>query len=121
MNEDSEVCTVGGETCKFPFIYNVMDDIPYVPSTVLRWFTPDSRFETCTDYQSRGRPWCATKVTSTNRYIRGHWGKCAKCKSGKSDSYNGNYSIYIVSIIYIVVSISILKFFYTNFGVLFCM
>ena len=62
--------------CQFPFIYDLSDDIPYFPATIFRWFTKETTFDTCTDYKRTGRPWCATKVTSTHRYIPGHWGEC---------------------------------------------
>ena len=52
------------------------DDIPYVPTTILRWFSREIKFENCTDYRKSGRRWCATKVTSSNRYVPGYWGEC---------------------------------------------
>ena len=74
--------TVGGPSvgsnCKFPFIYHTWDDIPYVPLTLIRWFSTEKKFESCTnnEYKKDGARWCATKVTSNNRYIPGHWGEC---------------------------------------------
>ncbi len=52
------------------------DDIPYVPSTIFRWFSTERKFENCTDFRSSGISWCATKVTANNRYIPGYWGIC---------------------------------------------
>ena len=80
MTQSNECVTVGGEivgvSCKFTFIYDVWDDIPYVPATILRWFSAPIVFENCTDYRRSGRKWCATKVTSKDRYIPGNWGEC---------------------------------------------
>ena len=76
----NECITTGGKTprlpCKFPFIYDVYYDIPYVPASILRWFSTTVKFETCTDYRMLTTKWCATKVTSGNHYISGHWGTC---------------------------------------------
>ena len=52
------------------------DDIPYVPATILRWFSKEKKFESCTQYRKSGRKWCATKTTSDDRYVPGHWGEC---------------------------------------------
>ena len=66
-----------GVPCKFPFVYDMWDDFPYVPATMIRWFSTERRFENCTDYQKKsGRSWCATKVTPNDRYVPGHWGEC---------------------------------------------
>ena len=80
---DNQCVTVGGkdigEPCKFPFKYDIWDDVPYAPATILRWpwFHKEMVFENCTSYRkSGGRKWCATKVTSSNRYISGYWGEC---------------------------------------------
>ena len=82
--------TVGGNIigreCKFPFIYNKWNDYPYVPASFLRWFPNEIKFESCTDYGNSGRLWCATKVTSDDRYIPGNWGECINspiCMYGK--------------------------------------
>ena len=80
-SSENECITVGGKhvgvACKFPFVYNVFDDIPYVPATLIRWFSTEQRFENCTDYRKKsGRNWCATKTTTNNRYIPGYWGEC---------------------------------------------
>ena len=80
-NQAASNCfTVGGNIighkCKFPFIYNKWDDYPYVPASFLRWFPNEIKFESCTDFRNSGRLWCATKVTSDNRYIPGNWGEC---------------------------------------------
>ena len=50
--------------------------MPYVPVSILRWFSNDIRFDSCTDYKNSGKKWCATKVMSDNRYIDGEWGEC---------------------------------------------
>ena len=79
---DSEVIcvTVGGNIvgrrCKFPFVYNKWNDYPYVPASFIRWFPNEIKFESCTNFRNNGKLWCATKVTSDNRYIPGHWGEC---------------------------------------------
>ena len=68
-----------GASCKFPFIYDMWDDIPYLPFSIFRLLSRKKKFDSCTDYDYRKRPqkrWCATKVTSNNRYIPGHWGEC---------------------------------------------
>ena len=88
LGQNNECTTVGGNdigvTCKFPFVYNMLDDFPYVPATMIRWFSTEQRFENCTDYRKKtGRSWCATRVTSNDRYIHGHWGECP-------DTYNCN-------------------------------
>ena len=65
--------------CQFPFTYYIWDDIPYAPATIVRWpwFSKVIKFENCTTYRQSGTlAWCATKVTSNNRYIPGHWGEC---------------------------------------------
>jgi hypothetical protein len=76
----NECITAGGNTprlpCQFPFIYDIYYDIPYVPASILRWFSTTVKFETCTDYRMLSTKWCATKVTSGNHYISGHWGTC---------------------------------------------
>ena len=76
----SDCFTVGGNIigrkCEFPFIYNKWDDYPYVPASFLRWFPNEIKFERCTDFRNSGRLWCATKVTSDDRYIPGNWGEC---------------------------------------------
>jgi len=81
--KDSQCITVGGNdsgvSCKFPFKYDIWDDVPYAPATIMRWpwFHKQMVFENCTNYRKSGsRPWCATKVTSNNRYISGNWGEC---------------------------------------------
>ena len=75
--QNNECVTLGGETCQFPFIYDRMDDIPYVPATIVRWFFTTKEFKNCADFPNKsGKRWCATKVTSDNRYIPGHWGEC---------------------------------------------
>ena len=101
IDEGKECITVGGSnigaTCKFPFIYNIWDDIPYVPATILRWLSwlsEDITFDYCTDFTivdyaylsiykkfrksliSPGKMWCATKLTADNRYVPGYWGVC---------------------------------------------
>ena len=89
----SSTClTVGGNflglKCQFPFIYNKWNDYPYVPASFLRWFPNEIRFESCTDFRNNGKLWCATKVTSDDRYIPGHWGECLDssiCRTGKVD------------------------------------
>ena len=80
---DNQCITVGGRdigaSCKFPFKYDIWDDVPYAPATILRWpwFHKEMVFENCTNYRkSGGRKWCATKITSSNRYISGYWGEC---------------------------------------------
>ena len=80
---DSQCITVGGNdsgvSCKFPFKYDIWDDVPYAPATIMRWpwFHKQMVFENCTNYRKSGsRPWCATKVSSNNRYISGYWGEC---------------------------------------------
>ena len=83
---DSQCVTVGGNDiglrCKFPFKYDIWEDIPYTSATIIRWlgFHKEIEFENCTSYSYHtsyhGRPWCATKITSNNRYISGHWGEC---------------------------------------------
>merc|ERR1711963_362176 len=77
---NGECITVGGNkvgaSCKFPFVYDLLDDYPYVPATILRWFSPLIKFENCTAFQNSGRNWCATKVTSNGKYVGGHWGEC---------------------------------------------
>ena len=66
-----------GVSCKFPFVYDMWDDFPYVPATVMRRFSSEKRFESCTDYRKKSRrSWFATKTTSNNRYIPSHWGEC---------------------------------------------
>ena len=68
-----------GASCKFPFIYDMWDDIPYLPFSIFRLLSQKKKFDSCTDYDYRKRPkkrWCATKVTSNNRYVPGHWGVC---------------------------------------------
>ena len=76
----NECITNGGKrkgvTCKFPFYYDAWDDIPYAPVSILRWFSHKIRFDSCTDFRNSGRKWCATKVTSENRYVDGEWGEC---------------------------------------------
>ena len=77
----SSICiTVGGnavgERCKFPFIYNKCNAYPYIPSCLARGFSNEIKFESCTDFGNNGKLWCATKVTSDDRYIPGHWGEC---------------------------------------------
>ena len=53
------------------------DDSPYLPVTMIRWFSTEKKFESCTDYNKKtGRKWCATKTTSNDRYVPGHWGEC---------------------------------------------
>ena len=53
------------------------DDFPYVPATMIRWFSTSKRFDNCTDYNKKtGRTWCATKTTSDGQYIPGYWGEC---------------------------------------------
>ena len=81
--------TVGGSIigrkCKFPFIYNKWNDYPYVPASFLRWFPNEIEFESCTAFRNSGRLWCATKVTSDDRYIPGQWGECPDtpiCRTG---------------------------------------
>ena len=83
-----------GVTCKFPFYYETWDDIPYIPTTLLRLFTNSqynlNKFDKCTDYKNNGKKWCATRVTSTNRYISGKWGECpdiieCNCQQGKEN------------------------------------
>ena len=89
--EHSSTCiTVGGNVighkCKFPFIYNKWNDYPYVPASFLRWFPNEIRFESCTDFRNSRRLWCATKVTSDDRYIPGSWGECPDstiCMTGR--------------------------------------
>ena len=58
-----------------------MDAIPYIPTSFLRLFTNSQqnaiKFETCTDYDNDGKKWCATKVTSDNKYVNGFWGECS--------------------------------------------
>ena len=65
-----------GEPCQFPFIYDMWDDFPYVPATIIRWFSKEIKFENCTNYHKSGLSWCATKVGTNNRYIAGNWGEC---------------------------------------------
>ena len=40
--KDNKCITVNGNTpgmpCKFPFIYDVYDDFPYLPASIVRWF-----------------------------------------------------------------------------------
>ena len=44
---------------------------------MIRWFSTEKKFESCTDYNKKtGRKWCATKTTSNDRYVPGHWGEC---------------------------------------------
>ena len=77
-----------GRKCKFPFIYNKWNDYPYVPASFLRWFPNEIKFESCTDFRNSGRLWCATKVTSDDRYIPGNWGECPDspiCRSIRAD------------------------------------
>ena len=89
----SSTCvTVGGKgiglKCQFPFIYNKWNDYPYVPASFLRWFPNEIRFDSCTDFRNDGRLWCATMVTSEDRYIPGNWGECLDsyfCRTGKID------------------------------------
>ena len=74
-----------GRKCKFPFIYNKWNDYPYVPASFLRWFPNEIEFESCTAFRNSGRLWCATKVTSNDRYIPGQWGECPDtpiCRTG---------------------------------------
>ena len=93
-NQETSSCfTVGGNIvghkCKFPFIYNKWDDYPYVPASFLRWFPNEITFESCTDFRNSGRLWCATKVTSDDRYIPGNWGECPDtpiCRRGRGKS-----------------------------------
>ena len=84
--EISSACiTVGGNivghSCKFPFYYSKWNDYPYVPASFLRWFPNGIKFESCTGFGNDGKLWCATKVTSDNRYIPGHWGECPETSS----------------------------------------
>ena len=79
---DSQCITDGGKdigvSCKFPFKYDIWDDVPYAPATIMRWpwFHKQMVFENCTSYRKSGsRPQCATRVTANNRYISGHWGE----------------------------------------------
>ena len=72
-----EVGIHAGVYYKFPFVVNLLDDFPYVPATVMHWFSLEQSFESCTDYRKKsGRSWFATKTTSNNRYIPSHWGEC---------------------------------------------
>ena len=78
---EEECITVGGTQvgvpCKFPFVYDMLDNLPYVPASMIRWFSNEKIFNNCTDYRKNsGRSWCATKTTADNRYIPGHWGEC---------------------------------------------
>ena len=71
--------------CKFPFIYDLWDDVPYFPATILRWFSEERTFHSCTDFKKVEGKWCATKVTSNRRYVPGFWGECPStnaCKTG---------------------------------------
>ena len=79
---DTDCKTIGGNhvgaPCQFPFMYNLWDDMPYIPNIIrysLSILTPN-KFDTCTDYQNSGIKWCATKITSDGHYIPGYWGKC---------------------------------------------
>ena len=66
-----------------------MDQVPYVPATIIRWFSGVRKFENCTDFQNSGTKWCATKVTSDNKYVHGHWGVCPdslQCNNVEGDS-----------------------------------
>jgi len=81
--KDNQCYTIGGQDigakCIFPFKYDIWDDVPYAPASIVRWpwFHKEMVFENCTTYRKPGdRPWCATKVTSNNRYISGNWGEC---------------------------------------------
>ena len=83
VRETLECITVGGNSvgvrCKFPFIYDRWDAIPYAPFSNFRWFSPEQKFDSCTDYnfyKVKRKRWCATKVTPDNRYVPGHWGEC---------------------------------------------
>ena len=101
-NEDREkleCITIGGNyvgvRCKFPFIYDRWDAIPYAPFSNFRWFSPEQRFDSCTDYnfwKLKRKPWCATKVTSDNKYVPGHWGECPD----NIACYNNGGQLYIL-------------------------
>ena len=100
-----DVCiTVGGNdpdvSCKFPFYYDTWDDIPYIPTSLLRVFTKSYRktikFDKCTDYKHNGKKWCATKVTTGNRYIPGSWGECPDSLSCNGNAVGDKINIYLL-------------------------
>ena len=51
-------------------------------------------FDRCTDYKNNGKKWCATKVTTGNRYVTGFWGECPD--SSICNGVKGNADINIL-------------------------
>ena len=49
------------------------------------------KFDKCTNYKSNVGKWCATKVTSENRYISGFWGECPITESCNSVEGKAEY------------------------------
>ena len=72
----------------------MMDDVPYVLATMIRWLSTERTFNNCTDYRKKsGRSWCATKTTSNGRYVPGHWGECPNsysCNTVEGKRNNSN-------------------------------
>ena len=94
----NQCITIEGEPCKFPFVYDVWDDIPYVPATILRWFSSEIKYENCTDNMNSGRSWCATKVTSQNKYVPGYWGECPDSVSCNAVEGNDHIFSYFLTL-----------------------
>ena len=76
--------------------------MPYIPTTLLRWFTVLNRniikFDNCTDYRSIGKKWCATKITTSNRYVPGFWGECPDTLS--CNGLKGKAKVFSVGVIF---------------------